>query len=88
MQNTVDSVLSRGPGSLSSPTAKALFYVFHMAPEWIATAILLGCNTRKIFATGPFGDWRGADPKEKKKKKKGNEEKGESSTTSSLPERC
>ena len=56
MHNTVDSLLSRRHGSLSSPGEKALFYIFHMLPEWLACAILLGLNVRQIFATGPFGD--------------------------------
>jgi hypothetical protein len=63
MHNMVDSLLSRGPGSLSSPTAKALFYTIHMVPEWLVALILLGPNNRIIFNTGPFGDWRGRDPK-------------------------
>ena len=73
MHNSTDSLLSRGPGSLSSPTAKALFYVFHMLPEWMASVILLGLNARMIFETGPFGDWRSSDKEtewEKKKREK------------------
>ena len=70
MQNSTDSLLSRGPGSLSSPAAKALFYIFHMLPEWTASVILLGLNARVIFETGPFGDWRSSDKETKWEKKK------------------
>ncbi|KAF8573532.1 hypothetical protein K439DRAFT_1625004 [Ramaria rubella] len=65
MHNTTDSLLSRGPGSLSSPSAKALFYIFHVVPEWTTAALILGLNSRGIFNTGPFGDWRATDPKPK-----------------------
>lgn len=50
-----------GPGSLSSPGAKAAFYVLHILPEWLSVAILLCFNVRKIFGTGLAGDWRGVD---------------------------
>lgn len=65
MYNTTDSLLSRGPGSFSSPMAKGLFYMFHMLPEWLAIIAYLGPNNRKIFSTGPFGDWRLWDRKKK-----------------------
>lgn len=51
----------RGPGSLNSSGAKAAFYIFHILPEWLAVAILLCFNTRKIFGTALWGDWRGED---------------------------
>jgi hypothetical protein len=62
MHNTVDSLVSRGPGSLSSPAAKSWFYILHMAPEWLSVFILLSLNSREIFDSGPFGDWRWKDP--------------------------
>ncbi|KAF8577592.1 hypothetical protein K439DRAFT_1364382 [Ramaria rubella] len=66
MHNTTNSLLSQGPGSLSSPSAKALFYIFHMVPEWTAAALIFSLNSREIFNTGPFGDWRATDPKIKR----------------------
>ncbi|RXW23523.1 hypothetical protein EST38_g2350 [Candolleomyces aberdarensis] len=53
------------PGTLNSPGAKASFYILHILPEWLASAILLGFNTRKSFGTGAFGDWRGVDDRPK-----------------------
>ncbi|KAH9916202.1 uncharacterized protein B0H18DRAFT_1124341 [Fomitopsis serialis] len=38
-----------GPGSLNGPTAKALFYAFHIAPEWLSGAMLLGVNVKDTF---------------------------------------
>jgi hypothetical protein len=55
------SLDSTAPGTLNSPGAKASFYILHILPEWIAIAILLGFNTRKIFGTGMVGDLRGVD---------------------------
>jgi len=48
-------------GSLTSHSEKALFYIFHALPEYIASSLLLSVNLRKLFNTGPFGDWRGSD---------------------------
>ncbi|KXN90856.1 hypothetical protein AN958_03510, partial [Leucoagaricus sp. SymC.cos] len=73
MHNTMDSIQSTGPGSFSTPKDKALFYVFHILPEWISTALLLVLNTKRIFSTGFAGDWRWRDetPEEKEKRLKG-----------------
>ncbi|KAJ2919926.1 hypothetical protein MD484_g434, partial [Candolleomyces efflorescens] len=59
------SLESTEPGTLNSPGAKASFYILHVLPEWIASAVLLSFNTRKTFGTGAFGDWRGADDRPK-----------------------
>ena len=60
----------RGPNPLDSSTSKALFYMFHVLPEWIAVSVLFSVNVRKTFGTGLFGDWRWRDetPKEKEKR--------------------
>ncbi|KAI0669624.1 hypothetical protein C8Q78DRAFT_189491 [Trametes maxima] len=62
LHNTTTSLLSTGPGSFSSPGAKATFYVFHAAPEWIAAALVLSVNVRKVYKTGMFGDFTSDKP--------------------------
>ena len=59
------SLDSTAPGTLTSPGAKASFYVIHCLPEWLAATTLLSCNVRKTFGTGLFGDWRGVDDRPK-----------------------
>ncbi|CAE6510306.1 unnamed protein product [Rhizoctonia solani] len=53
-----------------SPSARALFYIFHLAPEWICVSILLGTNVRARFGTGKWGDYelgeKGRDKRQKK----------------------
>ncbi len=39
-------------GGLNSNQSKAAFYVFHIAPEWLAIAIVLGVNVREHFVLG------------------------------------
>ena len=46
------NLLSTGPGSLNSSSSKATFYVFHIAPEWLAVALFLSVNVRKRFGRG------------------------------------
>lgn len=70
MYNQTTSLTSLSPSSLNTPAAKATFYVFHMLPEWITVALLLGFNIREMFDTGPFGDWRAVDETERQKKKR------------------
>jgi hypothetical protein len=60
----------RGPDPLNSSSAKALFYIFHVLPEWLAICILFSENVRKTFGTGLFGDWRGKDETEAEKTKR------------------
>ena len=50
------SVTSTAPGSLNSTQSKITFYVFHIVPEWITSAILLSINARQLFETGLWGD--------------------------------
>jgi hypothetical protein len=60
------------PGSLNSRADKAIFYIFHVLPEWISMALLFVFNSRREFSTGMAGDWRSHDetPKELKKRMK------------------
>jgi hypothetical protein len=57
------------PSPLNTPRSKAIFYIFHVLPEWLASWILLGDNIRKSFGTGLFGDWRSWDETEKERVK-------------------
>ncbi|KAH9834394.1 uncharacterized protein C8Q71DRAFT_859397 [Rhodofomes roseus] len=49
MDNHTTSLTAMGPGSLNGPTAKALFYIFHVAPEWLSVAMLLAVNVREVY---------------------------------------
>jgi len=66
MHYRIDSL--RGPNPLDSSTAKAMFYIFHMLPEWLAVLVLFSVNVRKTFGTALCGDirWRDETPKEKR----------------------
>ncbi|TFK74054.1 hypothetical protein BDN72DRAFT_834062 [Pluteus cervinus] len=70
LRNTEDSLTSTGPGSFNSHADKALFYIFHLLPEWLVCATLFATDTRSIFATGAFGDWRTTDETEKERLKR------------------
>ncbi|KAI9062427.1 hypothetical protein FKP32DRAFT_1593586 [Trametes sanguinea] len=56
MHNWATSLLSTAPGSQNTSGAKAAWWVFHAAPELLASALLVSANLRKRFKTGPFGD--------------------------------
>ena len=58
------------PSPLNTPSSKALFYVFHVLPEWLASLILFGDNIRKTFGTGLVGDFRLWDETEKERVKR------------------
>ncbi|KAH6902476.1 hypothetical protein BKA70DRAFT_672663 [Coprinopsis sp. MPI-PUGE-AT-0042] len=60
-QHRTEALESMEPGSLNRTSEKVLFYIFHAAPEWLISAIVVSINVRKTFGTGPLGDWRGAD---------------------------
>jgi len=64
----VTSLSAQSP--LNTPGSKALFYIFHVLPEWLASVILLGYNIRKTFGTGLCGDWRLWDETEKERVKR------------------
>lgn len=55
MANWTDSLLSTAPGSLNSQASKAVFYVLHILPEWIAGTVLLCVNVKQMFG---FNNWR------------------------------
>ncbi|CAE7230994.1 unnamed protein product [Rhizoctonia solani] len=53
-----------------SPTARALFYIFHLTSEWICVSILLSTNVRARFGTGRWGDHELVEePRDKRLKK-------------------
>ena len=52
MGAVTEDLLSAGPGSLNSSSSKATFYVFHVAPEWLAVTLLLSVNVRRRFVRG------------------------------------
>jgi len=58
------------PSPLNTPGSKALFYIFHVLPEWLASFILFRYNIRKTFGTGLLGDWRLWDETEKERAKR------------------
>ena len=70
MYNQTNSLTSISPSSLNTPVAKALFYVFHMVPEWVTISSLLVMNIRETFDTGPLGDWRSRDETQKEREKR------------------
>ncbi|CAE6456927.1 unnamed protein product [Rhizoctonia solani] len=57
------------------PTSdRVLFYIFHLAPEWICVSILLSTNVRARFGTGRWGDYEIAESERDKRLKKAEEE--------------
>ncbi|KAH6883727.1 hypothetical protein BKA70DRAFT_1206275 [Coprinopsis sp. MPI-PUGE-AT-0042] len=69
-QHRTEALESMEPGSLNRTSEKVVFYIFHAAPEWLISTIVLSINIRKTFGTGPFGDWRGADETSAEKDKR------------------
>ncbi|RPD57692.1 hypothetical protein L227DRAFT_613399 [Lentinus tigrinus ALCF2SS1-6] len=65
MRFSTTSLLSDAPGSLNSLDSKITFYVFQSAPEYLAAAILITLDVRRIFATGLWGDRQFRDPQPK-----------------------
>ncbi|KAF8902943.1 hypothetical protein CPB84DRAFT_1678411 [Gymnopilus junonius] len=55
--------------SLDEPGQKALFYIFHALPEWLAITSMVMANVRKWFGTGLAGDYLGRDWNEKQVKR-------------------
>lgn len=51
------------PGSLTSTSAKVLFYIFHAFPELLVVYYVHCVNLRAKFNTGPYGDWYQDDAK-------------------------
>ncbi|KAB5591785.1 hypothetical protein CTheo_4777 [Ceratobasidium theobromae] len=40
-----------------SSSARVVFYIIHLVPEWICVSVLLGTNVRTRFRTGRWGDY-------------------------------
>ncbi|EAU91146.1 hypothetical protein CC1G_03314 [Coprinopsis cinerea okayama7 len=72
MLNRTVALDSTAEGSQNSTGSKAGFYIAHVSLEWLACALLLGVNTRKLCGTGMWGDWRFRDetPQEKQFREK------------------
>lgn len=79
MFHTTTSLTSQEQGSLNNPASKAAFYVFHIVPELISTALLIAINVRQTMGTGPLGDyrWRDETPKERARRERKATEKAE-----------
>ena len=43
---------SEASGSLNGGKSHALFYVFHIVPEFVVVATILSLNVREMFGTG------------------------------------
>ena len=65
LTHSTTSLFSLAPGGQNTPGEKAAFYVFHVAPEFIAAAVLMALNARRVFGTGMWGDHLTEDPKPK-----------------------
>ena len=53
-----------GPGTLNTIGSKTTFYIFHVAPEFLAASLLFVFDMRRQCGTGLLGDWRWSDKKE------------------------
>ena len=51
ISSSTTSLLSTAHGSQNSRSAKAFFYIFHIAPEYLSATILMALNARRVFAT-------------------------------------
>ncbi|KAI0645174.1 hypothetical protein C8Q79DRAFT_756659 [Trametes meyenii] len=56
MHHSTTSLLSMVHGSQNTHGEKVVFYVLHVAPEWLAVALLLSVDARSKFKTGLLGD--------------------------------
>ncbi|KAH9834393.1 uncharacterized protein C8Q71DRAFT_711396 [Rhodofomes roseus] len=56
MNNWTISLTSTLPGSLNGPAAKALFYTFHIAPEWVVSTMLVAVNIKEMYNLA--GGWK------------------------------
>ncbi|CAE6354327.1 unnamed protein product [Rhizoctonia solani] len=58
-----------------STSARAVFYIVHLVPEWLCVGILLSTNVRERFRTGRWGDYEMAEtPRDKRLEKAAAEE--------------
>ncbi|OBZ66682.1 hypothetical protein A0H81_13116 [Grifola frondosa] len=62
MRCETTALLSTAPGSLNGASSKATFYVFHMAPEWVCSVLLLSVNMRARFGPGGLRRTGSGDP--------------------------
>ncbi|KAH9889390.1 hypothetical protein C8Q73DRAFT_654324 [Cubamyces lactineus] len=62
---TTTSLLSTAHGSQNTRAEKVAFWVLSAAPEWVAAALLVGINGRRMFRTGPYGDLNSNKPQPK-----------------------
>ncbi|KAI0663965.1 hypothetical protein C8Q70DRAFT_905107 [Cubamyces menziesii] len=62
---TTTSLLSTAHGSQNTRSEKVAFWVLSAAPEWIAAAILVSINGRRMFRTGLWGDLNSNKPQPK-----------------------
>ncbi|KAI0669622.1 hypothetical protein C8Q78DRAFT_1080325 [Trametes maxima] len=62
MHHSTTSLLSMVPGSQNTSGEKAVFYILHAAPEWLAVALLLSVDARSKFKTGLLGDRNSSKP--------------------------
>ncbi|KAG8739498.1 hypothetical protein FRC10_005561 [Ceratobasidium sp. 414] len=53
-----------------SSSARAVFYIFHVLPEWLCISVLLGTNVRARFNTGKWGDYEMDDEDRNKRLEK------------------
>ncbi|KAI0369013.1 hypothetical protein BV20DRAFT_1113892 [Pilatotrama ljubarskyi] len=61
MAHWTTSLTSMAPGAQNARKDKIFFYLFHVAPEWLAVALLMTVNAREMFRTGLCGDIRMSD---------------------------
>ncbi|KAF9050267.1 hypothetical protein BJ165DRAFT_1609218 [Panaeolus papilionaceus] len=64
-----------GPNPLNTGSAKALFYIFHVLPEFLFSIVTFAINVRTTVGTGAWGDWRSDDETEKEKEEREKEER-------------
>lgn len=78
MSNKTTSLVSLAPGSLNRVGEKALFYIFHVFPEWLAALTFSSFNLRRKLGAGAWGDYRVVDEtageRERRLKKKAERE--------------
>ncbi|KAF8740318.1 hypothetical protein RHS02_04515, partial [Rhizoctonia solani] len=53
-----------------STSARAVFYIIHLVPEWLCVSVLLSTNVRERFRTGRWGDYEMSEtPRDKRLEK-------------------
>ncbi|KAF8674648.1 hypothetical protein RHS04_07117 [Rhizoctonia solani] len=67
-----------------SPSARAVFYIVHLAPEWLCVSVLLSTNVRSRFRTGKWGDYELRESLRDKRLAKAAEEESVSNTAKAV----